>query len=99
MRIKAGVDILGTKPELIIGYMITVFAYHDAGEKFVLTGGREGKHTLTSLHNSGNAFDCRLPKKDAQGLRDEIKRRTGIDFDVVLERDHIHVEYQPRTRG
>ncbi len=60
-----------------------------------------------SLHRSGLAFDLRLPFPPTSAigttamqhnpkvvqLEKGLKLRLGPSFDVVLESDHIHVEY------
>lgn len=78
--------------------------YRDEGVELVYTSGRDGKHSLTSLHYSGNAVDLRisdLAQKDPSLpslIRDRLAERLGLDYDVILEPTHIHLEYQPRRR-
>ncbi len=68
------------------------------GRGAIITSGRDGKHSANSLHYSGNALDLRT-----RDLRDDQKQRyrkvladeLGPDFDVVLEKSHIHLEYDP----
>ncbi len=52
-----------------------------------------------SLHYAGAAIDIRtrdIPLADVQKLIARIKACLGEDFDVVLETDHLHLEYQPK---
>lgn len=66
----------------------------------ILTSGLEGKHSRGSLHYIGHAFDIRhfhIPEDKRASIVREIQGRVGADFDVVLESNHIHVEYQPKT--
>ena len=76
--------------------------YHQYETNLVVTSCNDGHHSLTSLHYSGNAVDLRtrnLPDNiTGHIVRDEIKKNLNIDYDVVLESDHIHLEYQPRRR-
>ena len=69
-------------------------------ETTVITSGQDGKHSLTSLHYAGQAFDVRtwnIPKGiSPKDIVRQIKAKLNIHFDVVLESDHIHVEFQPR---
>ena len=99
---KPGVSINGVQPELLIGLLVAAQVYGARGIAFVVTSVLDGKHMDGSLHYAGKAFDCRLASwydkeatDDDAALRDELKRGLGDDFDVVLEGDHIHVEYQP----
>ena len=67
---------------------------------FVITSVLDGKHAQAhSLHYSGNAFDIRTRNIPTKGMIDqivnEIRNRLTKDFDIVLESDHIHIEYQP----
>jgi len=101
MRLKNNsVQVQGIRPELIIALIIAneVYAYH--GLEFVITSVTDGKHSKTSLHYSGCAFDCRIySTADSEAIRDEIKRQLNIDYDVILEKNHIHIEFQPRRRS
>ena len=58
----------------------------------------DGKHSETSLHYAGLAGDLRIwYMKD---LRDkfviEIVNWLGPRYDVVLEENHVHFEFQPK---
>jgi hypothetical protein len=59
----------------------------------------DGKHTAGSLHYSGAAIDVRtrdFPPEALPRLIARIKACLGDDFDVLLETDHIHLEFQPK---
>lgn len=64
----------------------------------VVTSVSDGKHSAGSLHYVGLAFDLRLPANPA-GFVGALKAALGAEYDVVLEHDHIHVEYQPKVRA
>jgi hypothetical protein len=86
---------------------LTVFDAVDSTYKTVqgtegtLTSGIEGAHSPSSLHYRGLAWDFRLPTlsshndKVIQALRTEL---TATYYDILLERDHIHIEYDPKMR-
>ena len=63
----------------------------------IITFALDGKHSKNSLHYSGYAIDLRT--LDMLGRQHdvvkELKRVLGSDYDVVLEHDHIHLEYDP----
>jgi hypothetical protein len=65
--------------------------------EMTITSAKDGKHMVGSLHYTGNAIDIRT--RDMIFLS-KVKRQItfdlGIDFDVVLENDHIHIEYDPQ---
>ena len=99
MILKEGVKIQGISTELLFGLNVADGVYKDHGQELTITSLLDGKHSSTSLHYSGNAGDLRtrdVPKELHQPIRDDIKSKLGIDFDVILESDHIHMEYQPR---
>ena len=67
-------------------------------DALVITSARDGDHRPGSMHYQGDAIDLRsrnLP--DAFSARDRLQTLLGDEYDVVLEADHIHVEYDPRT--
>lgn len=63
----------------------------------VVTSIRDGTHGYASFHPSGRAFDLRLPVNvNFKQFVERLKKYLGNDFDVVLENDHIHTEYDPK---
>lgn len=100
--LKGGVDIRGITPECVMGIVVAAQVYESRGVPFVVTSVRDGRHSERSLHYAGTAFDCRLPSRYTANpetdkkLRDEIAVALGQQFDVVLEADHIHVEWDPK---
>lgn len=101
MRIKSGPRAARLTGTMAVAAMMVIVneVYKNFGDEAVVTSGMDGKHSTGSLHYSGSALDFRtrelLPKTQKK-LRDEIKSRLGDDFDVVLEGNHLHVEWQPK---
>ena len=100
MKLKDdSVDITSIQPGLLVALMVADGVYSERGYECVLTSGRDGTHSTTSLHYAGAAVDLRVNNVPAElrpGIRDSIKHRLNQDFDVLLEDDHIHIELQPR---
>jgi len=101
MRLKEGVRVINMQPGLCLGLMMAESVYKDYGRLMTVTSLNDSNHSPTSLHYSGNAADLRtevagIDFETAEGMAAEIKERLGVDFDVVAESDHIHLEYQPR---
>ena len=96
MLIKAGVDIsrLNREPRRSLPIVAAVFKAF--GEEMVITSTFEGTHGDGSLHYADDAYDVREPKKDAAIVMMQIKSGLGSDYDVLLEADHIHIEYDPK---
>lgn len=71
----------------------------DAPFDIVITSGTDSKHMPGSRHYSGDALDLRrsnIPPKWLDRYLTQLRGRLGSDYDVVLEHDHIHVEYDPK---
>ena len=61
---------------------------------FYITSKREGNHQGNSFHYIGHAVD--FGKALVHVPREEIKKVIGKDFDLVEERTHFHLEYDPK---
>jgi len=100
--IKDGADIRGVRPEIVLAYTIVMYLYakYDDGDiQCVITEGTGGKHGTASLHYLGLAIDLRiwgLSDSEKRSLLADITKALGRQFDVILESDHIHIEFQPK---
>jgi hypothetical protein len=103
IRTKHGVSINGIKPELVLGIDIAHGYFNSMGiNEMVLTSIVDGKHSHGSLHYIGYAADIRIWAIESKGLAEfteGLAEELGSEFDVVLEKDHIHIEFQPKNRG
>lgn len=97
MQLKTGVRIFGIRPELVLALTIIERVYRTQGSDLVITSLMEGEHMRGSLHYTGAAVDLRLPTASVPNVVEHLATDLGADFDVVLEPDHIHVEYQPKS--
>lgn len=100
MKLKEGVTFEGISLELAEALALADQIYLAwAGRELVLTSLKDGKHSKKSLHYSGNAADLRtrdLTPRQQATILSELKLALGKDYDVVLEIDHIHLEYDPK---
>lgn len=107
MFFKKGVKIAGVKPETVVAMNVADMVYlKNTGAEVVITEVTGGKHGRGSLHYVGLAFDCRTRDSfgDKQPFHKElitrivlaIRERLGESYDVVIESDHLHVEFQPK---
>ena len=96
MLIKAGVDISRLERMTRSSLVIAAGILGDYGEELVITSTYEGNHSAGSLHYANQAYDIRMPDKETTALSLELMTRLGSNFDVVIERDHIHIEYDPK---
>lgn len=97
MLIKAGVDISRLNRKIRRALSAAEAAYSEDSELFVVTSTYESNHGAGSLHYGNDAFDCNLPVKNPTNVVKDIKSRLGLNYDVVLEYNHIHIEYDPKT--
>lgn len=102
LSLKEGVSVQGIQPELVLGLVIvsSIWEYYTHGIPFVITSVSDGVHSANSLHYSGRAVDIRSRDLSVPQLNSMIalfRRALGPDYDVVLEPDHIHLEFDPKT--
>jgi hypothetical protein len=98
-RVKEGVNLCGLKPEMVPAML----ACYDVlggvpGDGFTVTSAVDGKHSKGSRHYVGLAFDVRtrhIVQSARGGYARDIAARLTTQYDVVLESDHIHIEYDP----
>ena len=99
LSLKPGVSISRIQPQMVLGLISINSIFEVHGCDLVLTSVCDGRHKIDSRHYSGNAVDLRIWSiggSDVEHLVSSIRRALGADFDVVLEVDHIHVEYDPK---
>ena len=98
-KLKPGVRLTGIRPEILFALIATERAYNQAGHELVVTSCVDSKHSRGSLHYSGAAVDLRtrdVPPDVMQAIVAEVREALGADFDVILESDHLHIEYQAK---
>ena len=67
----------------------------------VVTSGTDGKHGEHSKHYTCEAIDLRIfhiQPQFHQTLIQRCKELLGKDFDIVLESDHVHLEFDPKGK-
>jgi len=95
--VKPGV-VLGSMPEMEYARRIVARVYERSGYQLTVTSGYDGSHSAVSLHYKGLAEDYRtrdLRPGDLDRIVAEIRATLGSDYDVIVEADHLHVEYDP----
>lgn len=64
----------------------------------VCTSGHDGQHMKGSMHDLGRALDIRVWDL-LNVVRDRIRAQLPPWYDVVIEKDHIHVEADLRKEA
>jgi len=102
--IKSGINkasISGIRPEMVLAFIIIQRVLNTKyNVEAVIVSCVDSKHGRGSLHFLGLALDIRTRDMDPNMLGPatlDIKEALGDDYDVVLESNHWHVEFQPKT--
>ena len=101
IRIKEGVDIAGLRPEILLVLPVaeSILKEMSWSVNIVITSGRDGKHSIGSFHYNGLAIDLRTREMEPGQIPhfvQHMKTCLGVQFDVVLEDTHLHIEFQPK---
>jgi hypothetical protein len=102
--LKAGVEIngahMGSEMQQIVEVAIETAPMLERGTVWI-TSANDSIHHPESLHYKNLAYDIRIwniigaVKAEARSWAERMQVALGDDYDVLLERDHIHVEYDP----
>lgn len=92
--------IRGIQPEMLFALMVAESVYRGMGSELVVTsvGELSNSRVKGSKHLSGYAVDLRVRDMDTptrEAVSWDIRQKLGSDYDVVLESNHIHIEFDP----
>ena len=93
---------LGLKPEITCTFTIIDEACASHGVRAILSSGVDRTHGAKSLHYAGLAVDVTWKGFQASdpivraAILAALVSALGSNYDVVLEDDHIHIEFQPK---
>ena len=74
-------------------------AYQKYGYDLHVTSGNSGEHGANSLHYHNRALDLRikhLKPEHVSLILADTQTALGKAYQVVLEKDHFHVEFDPK---
>jgi hypothetical protein len=94
IKVKAGV-----KPKALIIAAAAANVAETLKLTTVITSGSEGKHMRGSKHYSYAALDFRTrdwSHSTKQAFMTGIQSRLGPKYQLVLEKTHLHIEFDPR---
>lgn len=104
MVLKQGVNPMRLQPELLLALLVADGVWRGVGQELVVTSLNDSKHSNGSLHYAGCAADLRtryFTGDQVLLVADTLRDALGNckDYDIVVEADHIHIEYQPKKGG
>ena len=110
IRLKGKNVVSDVQPALMMGLTVVEGVFRNFGvQEVVITSLNDGAHEFNSLHYQGLAADIRLvthPYYNGyythalnQAILVESTRRLSKHFDLLLESDHFHLEYDPKTES
>lgn len=95
MNLKLGVKIDGVRGFILTALGRIESAMEETGE-YTVTSLLDGKHGPNSFHYVGYAADLRTrhmkDREDVERLAAILGITLGPDYEVIVEKDHIHVE-------
>lgn len=101
IALKSSARITGVRPETLFAMRVAEGVFEDRKLGLMtITSCTDGKHSAGSKHYTGGAFDIRtrdIPQDQWQIVAGDIRERLGSEFDVVVEKDHLHIENDPKT--
>lgn len=101
IALKSSARITGVRPETLFAMRVAEGVFEDRKLGLMtVTSCADGKHSPGSKHYVGGAFDIRtrdIPQDQWQIVAGDIRERLGSEFDVVVEKDHFHIELDPKT--
>jgi len=109
LKFKKGVKLVGIQPEMVIFLTVTLGVAEEMGLKELwVTSAVEGRHRKGSLHFVGHGLDVRnrastgrlkrWPQDFTDKFAKKLRGRLTSEYDVVVEKYHIHGEFQPKTQ-
>lgn len=97
LRLKEGVSLRKLSPQATLLAVVMDQIYQANGIRdCVITSGDDGKHRPDSKHYKGDALDFRtrdLTSAKQVKVVAEARAALGRHFDIVLESDHVHAEF------
>jgi len=97
IKFKDGVPLSGLQPDMLYCIDTCNDVFKQFGHDLIVTSTTDGTHMLNSKHYVGYAIDLRIWHLEGLEsiIRVELEDALGTNYDVVLESDHIHVEFDP----
>lgn len=87
----------------LFSIIIVKEVFDEEGVEFWIASADDSGHSKGSKHYIGDAYDVRTRNmaggylgSQAQRIYQKLRTRLAPCYDVVLEKDHLHIEYDPK---
>ena len=102
MKFKAGVEWSSdVHPSLWFARaVLDTVTQATVGRPAIITSVEDGLHSKNSLHYEGRAIDLRTRDLSAEQIAAyaaELREALGMGWDVIVEKTHIHIEWDRRN--
>ena len=101
VEVKPGVELIGANWDRLMPVLdAAITHYGEHGEGVTITSVLDGVHRQDSKHYIGEGIDLRtytLGDFERLDVARAMAETLGSDYDVILEADHLHVEYDAAT--
>lgn len=104
MKLKLGASLENVSWRMFYAAIVVDGVMRELGSEAIITAGGDGKHSARSKHYAENnpsgmveALDFRTWGVDPEQAALRTRNRLGRDYDVVVEKTHMHVEYDPEV--
>ncbi|WP_119628113.1 hypothetical protein [Methylocaldum marinum] len=98
IAVKKGAILAGLDRRMYFALQKARRVWSRYGKLLVVTSGLDGRHKKGSLHYVGLAVDLRsryFAPSTRRTVTRELRRNLGDEFQVIDEKHHIHVEFDP----
>ena len=102
VEVKDGVIFKEFNEPLLSIIRAASICYANSGWTCTITSATDGTHKPNSLHYKNLALDFRtwsIPRSKLRDLASQLGHALGPEYQVVLETDHLHVEYDPGNQN
>jgi uncharacterized protein YcbK (DUF882 family) len=89
----------GVTPKNLVIAAAAANVASELGCTIMITSGTDGVHKVGSFHYTGEALDFRLPPVPIHLFVAAMQQHLGRAYQVIVETDHIHVEYDPKRKN
>ena len=84
------------RSEIRLAIRLADFLFKCFGMELEVTWTTGGNHKEGSLHPKRRAFDCLKLGEKQESLVVGLRSILGPDYDVLVEADHLHIEWDPK---